>query len=89
MFLYFSDEEIEWAHEIMTGVVAARTAIEAARKPRGTRTNPALSCRDLRTSHANLTDGKSSYHIRISKSVCLCQDEFVVECLRTSGNGSE
>lgn len=55
-----SDEEIEWAKDIMTGVITARTTLEAARRPRGTRSYPALSCRDLRTSHINLTDGMNS-----------------------------
>lgn len=44
----------------MNGVLAARTALDAAKRPRGTRANPGLSCRDLRTAHSNLTDGE--YH---------------------------
>lgn len=55
--LSIPEEEIEWTREIMAGVLAARGTLDAARRPRGTRSNPALSCRDLRTSHANLTDG--------------------------------
>lgn len=51
------EEDIEWVKEIMTGVLTARGALEAARRPRGSRSYPALSCRDLRTSHVNLTDG--------------------------------
>lgn len=42
----------------MNGVIAARTALDAAKRPRGTQVNPALSCRDLRTAHSDLTDGK-------------------------------
>lgn len=53
-----SDEEVEWTREIMNGVLAARTAIDAANRPRGTQSNPALSCRDLRTTHPNATDGR-------------------------------
>lgn len=42
----------------MSGVMAARAALQDARRPRGSRHNPALSCKDLRTSHTNMTDGK-------------------------------
>lgn len=42
----------------MNGVIAAHTSLDAARRPRGTRTNPALSCRDLRTTYSNFSDGK-------------------------------
>lgn len=56
--IFISEEEdIEWVKEIMTGVLAARGALETARRPRGTRTSPGLSCRDLKSSHANMTDG--------------------------------
>lgn len=52
------EEEIEWIQEVMNGVIAARTTLDTARRPRGTRANPALSCRDLRTAHSNFSDGK-------------------------------
>lgn len=52
-----TDVEIDWTREIMSGVLAARSTLETTKRPWGTRSNPALSCKDLRSSHVNLTDG--------------------------------
>lgn len=59
--LYAAEEEIEWVKEVMTGVLQARGALEAAKRPLGTRSNPALSCRDLKATHVNISDGKNIY----------------------------
>lgn len=65
MWFFFTseDEEIEWVKEIMTGVLQARGALEATKRPRGTKSNPALSCRDLRVAHVNLTDGNFNSYL--------------------------
>lgn len=59
-----SDEDADWARDIMSDVLAARAVLETVKRPRGTLSNPALSCRDLRTAHSDFSDGMYGGELR-------------------------